>query len=309
MWLFTALLYIGAVPWYEVSQVSSKTERLTLAESVDLICGVVGAFGALRWKLSFILRNDDFESTLLVNGRRFRDFLPILLCSCPLQVMTVMLAATAPSWPVLLGYLFFIIYNSTTITSLLLYNDAMLNILQIEADLARSAKTLIDENEFIAKKWELRDRIKSVNELFAEPLMILYSQLPMMVLFTFCEVLGRSPELGELVVLIICMFSYLYQFLFLVRKGSDLNARTSILDMRLHLKIAMSDNGEDCVHLNSVIVQFCPRGELDSLRVICYTIDTANFMRYLLFCVTVVTILLQFDYKVVRYVNKLSSLQ
>lgn len=89
VWLFKALLFFGALPRLVSSQLLSRIEPLTPASLTGIIKKLVCGLAMLRWRLSFILRNEDFESVLQGHGRRFRDFLPIMLYTWLFLVMTI----------------------------------------------------------------------------------------------------------------------------------------------------------------------------------------------------------------------------
>lgn len=307
VWLVEAILSFGAIPKWMASRLSTTAKPLTPTDSgsvlKQLVCGLV----MLRWKLSLILRNDDFESVLPANGRHFRDFLPIMVSSYPFLAMALAKTVRATDWLTLVHFSHTLLYLSAMMNFMLLYNDALLGILRLEADLSYTARHCADDNELIAKKWRLRDRIQTVNKLFARPLVILYSQVVPRLIGAVGQMLGRSIRLTEFVMSSLSTLCYFIQIFAFVQKGSALIKRIALFEEQILHERALCDLSDGGLDANAGAALFRLRKEWDVLKAYCFALDIPNFLRYLLFCVTIIAILLQFDYGVHRYLEHLGT--
>ena len=97
-----------------------------------------------------------------------------------------------------LGELSLLCFDFLTLSILLLYDDTVGNILRLKADVKPPATTTkLTESQkdgLRQQKWRLCDLIRRVSELFALPLVMLYSKI-LIVFLCFCgQLLGRTFE-------------------------------------------------------------------------------------------------------------------
>lgn len=307
-WLVTTIVSCGAVAYYVPGRLALEKEKVSLTVSVNLINSILTLIFAWCWKLSFMLNNDSFDYVLQVSGRRLRDIFPLLLCLCPYLILNFVAISQFADRSLQLGRIVFVLYDFSRMNFLMLYNDALIKILKIQIELKVSIATPMtatSRDEISSRKWLIRDLITKVNDLFALPLIMFYLHFLTMVVCFFCDFFGQSSELNELSVIMASVLCDIFQALSLVNKCSTVAAHNAELEGYV-FKQTLSKDGDELVDADFLAV-FRLREECDFLRVASFTIDIRSFLKYLTFCVTLVAIVLQFDYKVVRYVKTLAD--
>lgn len=306
LWLASALLYCAGVPVYVNRAMSLEESHGNFLSRVNTITGVLFLFIGLYWKLFFILKNEDLGPGAWKRGRRFRDILPFLFYYSPYLFLSVV-GFFRSSFHHKLCSIVFLLHDSLRVISFALYNDALDEILNMQTQLKISAEisgtSVVDSA--IARKWQIRDKITKVNELFALPLIIHYLHFLTMVLYILSEFFGNPQKQEELVVSIVCLFSTSSQVISLARKGSAIESHNSQLEGHFFKKTLIRDNVNRIDP--DVFDIFRIRDECDFLKVATFNVDFQNFLRYLTFCVTFVSVVLQFDYKIVQYVSSLGQ--
>lgn len=305
MWFLMAVLWLYWLACLLHHDVLAAEEQVNLMSMVFVFNSVYYSISCLCLRLSFITRNEDFKFILKKRGRKFHDLAHIVVCASSIQVLHVHRFIEARDDFARLHEVVFFFYDMIMMSFFLLYNDAINNILEAQLELKNFAKsTLFREiDNILSEKWKIRNQVKKVNELFATPLVVYYSQLLMVVLFTFKQAVGTQYTSVETAILVVCQCSYLFQLFSVARKGSALAAHGFRLEIRF-LKLVPDQTAFEHASILTVL-RF--REEWDVLQVACFTLSISSFLRFLASCVTCIAVVLQFDSKVVGTINRLSA--
>lgn len=299
--IVTAAVSFCSLPWWFY-----KEGTLTSSSSVILLAGVISKTVTLRWKILFIREYDSFEFILRSRGRRSTDLLPFLSPLFPKLVLTFKILSEATTWWVPFCEMTHLFYTFSMSSFLMLYADAITKILGIQNDLMLSLENLdssSDADSLIPRKWLIRDLTAKVNALFARFMVVFYFKLLTTVILLFNLIALQTSESTELYLTYVWIIAALLQILLTVRKCSTVNTNNLRLESYV-FKLAYEESRGIDANFLSV---FRVREEFDDLKVGTFTIDIQNFLKYLTFCVTIVAIVLQFDYRIVRQLNNSNS--
>lgn len=307
IWLSTLVLWIFWIYDFLCREIALGYEDPNMFQMISIPNWVIYSIVGLSWRLLFMLKSKDFESVLQKRNRRLRDVVLPVLSVSPLQVLHVYKFFTITDKSARFGELCFLSFDFIVLGFFLAYEDATTHILKIHTQLNVSTKTTtaLTATEILAEKGRIRKMTRKINKLFALPLAMYYSNIVIVVLYTLSQSLGNRSAAHETVILIVCQFCYLLQLSLLAKKGSTLATKCLKLESIVLMRIPDNDSPSSSHLLRAV--RF--REEWDVLKVGCFALGTPNLLRFLASCVTFIAVVLQFDYRVVRAMNRLGSSQ
>lgn len=305
--LFSALL-VDAFFLHEFLKrnIFLKTEPLSFSQLIVVLNVISFSIVCLHWRLIFILRNDDFGFVLQNRGRRLRDMAFTLFCVSSIQVLHIEQCFGAEDWSNGFIEFCFLYFDFTVMSFFLLFDDAINNILKVHAQLGISTGAAVSSEaiRIILLKCKIRKLVKKANKLFALPLATFYCQIVMTVLFIFSSVDEGKDTTGDVTIFSMLQACFIFTLFHTARKASIVAARSVELES---LVITQITGGSQVEYANLLsVIRF--REEWDVLRVACFPLSVANLLRFLAFCITCVAVILQFDFKIVRALNRMSSL-
>lgn len=251
------------------------------------------------------MRNKKYESVLPERGSGLRAFISRTICYTLYIAMDVKYVTAATGWRRRLTCMLTLIADMTLLDYFYLYDDAVSNILELQADLQLSMETssIPMESNHRSRKWLIRKHIRRVNKLFAFPLATFFSVLLPVVFFTFTQFFDHRLNPSESALVLVDQGCYLIQMFGIARKGSLVRSRGVDLEGFL---AQQSSPARFAFHSRAEVSSvFGMREEWDAMQILGFSLDVPNFFRYLGFCISFVAVVLQFDYRVVRAMNNL----
>lgn len=285
------------------SLVDDEEDELSLTEVVRQINTIGFTLISFYAAFAFITKRDLIVSFLKSGNRRVKDFVLPLFATLPHIVMRTFLYDGNWGFAQTIRQVRSVHVQVMKLGFLLVYSDILGNIHAMLEDISGCAQKL-QFGGIAAKKWNVRDRIRNVNDVLAWVLSGYYVVLPDAIVFRFVTSLGKQTSLENTYVNILALMSIVIQLCFFAKKSSaciSLSRRTDDLVSRL------GDTSdvfcEQCQRMYRELLLY--REERDSLKVGCFTHSIPNLVCYAVTCATSVAVLLQFDFNMVRAFGKL----
>lgn len=305
--LVTVLLipFSGAyfVHWKLNSLGSAALSLSELTGTSSLV--LLGAL-SLSSMFSMIRRHEKIERLIRKSGRSSKDVLSFVIILVPCFIRE---AAAGFEHGTILFSLIVISFISLEVSAticMMIYYDTVKNLLNdlrlLDVALERPPRDL---RELMSDKWRNRDRIGALNAIFATPLCLGYAQIFLSTIFTLAFSIGNTTDLREMFLRVSGYLCYVFLYFLLAREASCIKTQCLETHSKL-LRCSITDS--PLAHSAADAERhFRFDQDLDSLRIGCFDQSVSNYMRFLSVVTTCVAVVLQFDYKVVRTINKLSG--
>lgn len=276
---------------------------------------ITSAFGAFNFMLStlasiftFIVNHKSVERLLAIDASSAVNVFVPLLCGIPFFLTCMSIISRTDEIVIFVGYVNYVTFDASMTIFFVLYMNVNSSVLgQLERLYQVTQKDNYSWNFLMREKLRIRQEIRVINSIFALPLALHYVQLFIGVIFDFAATMGHSMHPYEKSILMGSLFTYLVTLLRAAHMGSQITSKC--LDTEFHLMTlavhttASRDTTERSEAIN--VLRF--RGEWDALKVACFESSLENFIKYLSAMVTCVAVVLQFDYKVVRFITNLAK--
>lgn len=305
MWCTSAVLWLCWFSWSLNRDILQAAERVSLIQIVSALQGILDIVNVLYVRLLFLRKNGEFEFSLQARGRSLRDLGPHMVSIACMAVLNVQKFIAATQHFGRVGSISYFLLSATARSSFLLYNYAMNDILGAQLQLKNAVKSgvRLDSKYIVSQKWKIRKRIRDVNGMFATPLAIYQARVPVTLIYLFWQAVDKGNTNLTKMFLFMFQCTFLNHLFVLSRKSSTLVAGGTGIEVHF-MKQVPDQNVLHHVNLLGVL-RF--REEWDVLQVAGFSLSTPNFLRYVGFCMTCVAVVLQFDYRIVRALNRLSS--
>ena len=280
---------------------------------------VISTLGSFNFMISafaslyiLFLRHEAIEELLQRNGRNPVDVFVPVLARIPFCVFTLIVFGTMREIEILVGFVNFTNFTNLTTTFFMVYLD-IVNNLQIQLqelhELCKAPR--IDFKTLASEKRRIREQIKVVNSFFAFPLCTHFLEILTSCLFVSATLIGDSEteRLGRVKTqsLVGSLLGFLLGIILAAWRASRLIAKCHATEREL-ITLSETDaetrNSSERMELRTLL-QY--REEWDSLMVGSFELSISNLLRYMATVATYVTVVLQFDFKVVRTMSALAS--
>lgn len=301
--LLIAALYSVPREAYEFFSATPRPEGLclTLIEVYYVVLSLT-AFFTVVWVR---VNRENIEPMLRKRGRGLSDVL------LPLTVAAMELA-----WPIYSAF-----HNSrettyrmslrmvlklTPLVSFLILMDLIAVVTHDQREILRSLREFnLNFHALTAKKWRIREVIRVANSTFAQIFLVTYIQSFILVIFVLGNAISGVLSGTTGVLASALLLSIMVLMIVLAKKCSSFYALCIETDQLLLEGIRSSKLCRSCHADLSSVLRF--NEAWDTFKLGCFTHSSENFLKFLATGLTCVAISLQFDIRVIRALNALSS--
>lgn len=272
----------------------------------------VGVSLWLSWTLVSI-------STFMINGRKARRFIRSrvesvadvvipLVCFLPVLYTFTHVAIAQDNFMLFLSYITYIVFKLLTMlfysTYLTICGHVVSKLQRLYNLASQSAVTL---DELMRRKLETRDEIQAVNLFFSKPLAVLYFELFISMVYHISAAVTPDMDCIPNTLLAGCLCIHTSLVFLIARKSSKIQSESLSIELRIWKRI-MKENAGSLSDQELMALNVCRfREEWDALQAASFTLSKGNFVSYVSTVVTLVVVVLQFDYQIVRRLTTLAG--
>lgn len=308
LWFAAAVTWPFTVTIFFLYTTILSEDRVGLSE-------VTGAMAAINYLLvtlasmnAFIRNRKKVEGLLRGEATTVLDVFVPLLCSIPLLVTCLSLLCRVGSLPMIMGYANYIAFKLSATAFSMIYASIGSSIVLQLAKLDKLNRTRdVSWNYLLSEKFRIRKEIETVNSVFALPLTLHYSLLILGVTSDVADAMSSTLRYFEKILLLISSFTYLVSMAYGAYKGSLIMSQSVNTEFYIWTLVISRADERNSDRQWEAIGAFRFREEWDTLRVACFTSKLGNFILFLSASFTCVAVVLQFDYKVARYISSLTN--
>lgn len=286
----------GRLPGYDYESLSYFTK----VASVSLSLGT-----ELCSAIQFLTMHDEIGAALRRSGRRFQDFWVNFLTSFTLLA---------------LKFVHFSLYDTKTLPLetyfrlsefsrscfFMIYTDILINLENVQREISALADNMAtNDEEILRRKWELRQRIQKVNDMFAWFLALHHLQIFLSASRGVIHFLEPAYSYLDRATIITRNIAVILQLFDLARRSSTFKRLCQDIEPKFSAGIQENAVNRDDTKQMQVVMRF--HEDLDTLRNGCFALGAEDFMSFTLWSATCAAVVLQFDFLIVRALNSLGE--
>lgn len=307
-WLVILISFLGTLPLNYQLETAVFEGHMSLSELTTSGHELLQCATVLCTVLLVLWEHDNIEPLLQKHERPPQKIVFPLVSILPSLLELGFRAKLLNQWFEVYTRIRSLFTNFTMGIFFMIYVDMMSNFVKNQERILRNIATGRPNTKSVAaEKWKIRHQIKTVNSVFAMSLSAHYLLVFMTVVSSFAQIIRHKPDLEDAIFMICALLVNLLQLLVLAHESSVLKRQSIDIECFLLRQIKAEDTSRNSLYTDLLaVLRF--REEWDVLQVGCFTHDVANFLKFLATVITCVAVVLQFDYKVVRKITTLSSI-
>lgn len=282
------------------------SKGLSLFALIGSECAHIGA--VICFSILIIRDHDEIEKLIRRSGRKPEHLLLQIACMMPFSLIDFRRALSAANTEGsrLVDEVYFALLHFSVMVFFLTSSDVLHNLKDAHHKLvALTANVEVNEEEIRCLKWELRDRIKRINKIFAWTWGVHYALILNTGVFVAVAVIDRSLAFTDKTVVFIGHICVLLRLLDLAESSSSL--KENCLDIEGRLLGRGRGNAIESSASEALVATMAYREDLDILRNGCFPLETRRFFSFLATSVTCTAVILQFDYHVLQSLAQASA--
>ena len=306
-WLAVLAATVYIAPYLVSSYNYSPNDPRSLAEISNLTACFVHVLSSTYMLCVFMKNGNGIETLLQKGGRRFRHVIMPLsgILIHFTQNVSRLLVSPVPSISLLIDAVFMSLAAPKAVF-LIVYLDVVDNILSRVTRLNRrlqEAETI--SSELIDEKWNLRDQISETDRFFSLLMLSVHFQNMFSVVFYVVQIAERDTEISETAFQMSTVAAVFVTQFYLAGRSSLLELRN--METGCIMFKRFSQGAFAGVPRDAMLPIFRFREEWDILRSGWFPHNKKNFWKLLSRLVTVSAIVLQFDFKIARFIEELGE--
>lgn len=305
-WILQIVAVGFVLPFYVFKIVSGRLGPFSLCDVIILGFYVFTTLVMIATALSIRLRRQTLEPLLRVNGRRFGNVAPPLVCTLIELTGFVYFFPERPNASDMIVTLFNVVLRLTKMTFFLIYMDLSMSLTNGQTYILRTLQTSRPKlGALAAKEWELRDRVQIINSALRQILLTTYLESFLIVITLLGHLISQVISPPKLILTLIFLLDNVLLLLALAQECSSFYGVCVETDQLMLRDLRRAKMCRSCHSDISAILRF--HEGWDTLKLGCFTHSVENFMKFLGTSLTCVAIALQFDFRVIRSLNVLSN--
>lgn len=258
--------------------------------------------------VQIIRKHDEIELFIRDDGSRPGRWLLQLAYTTPWALLGVRKGFFAQDTMGVVNEFYYALVHYSLMVFFLASSDAVINVKKAHANLLDLTADIDANLELIRRlKWELRDRVQSINDIFSWTWGMHCGLLFNSTIFVVVEVMDEDLSFPDKIVLLMANFSSLLRLYRLAAESSSLKelclkAESKVLNAT---QASGSDRAEGIPGTFLSTIAF--REDWDILRNGCFPLELTSFLSLLIYNVTCTAVVLQFDYRVLQSLELMSA--
>ena len=283
----------------------AETRSLSFVTIFICDCIVIGA--VIYFNVQIALNHDEVESLIRRTGRKVGQLILQLAFVAPFGLISIRQAISVSSPLAALKECYFtLILTIHTFTSFSASQDALFNLEAFHERLFTLTDSIaIHHEEIRCLKWELRDRIRRIDEIFSCNWWMHLMGTSNIAVFVVIGVVGGRSSFLDRAIFLLADILGLLRMHHLAAGSSSL--KDSCLKTEGGILKGHRDRETSSAIADGLIPLLAYREAWDILRVGCFPLETRGFVSFLTTSVTCTAVVLQFDYNLLRNLAQTSA--
>ena len=297
LWIVLLAFSFYIVPERIYNSILQKAGTSSLCERIFFAHLAIHCTTAFYTAFRVRFDEDVLKPLLRKRGRRCGDVAVFIICTAASLTWNLyafpagILSLCVRFWKVLLRF--------SSMSFFVIYADVVSVVVNEQREILQSLRESSPcVDKLVAKKWEIRDRISTINSMFAGILFSFYLQSFSIAILFIGKLVIYDTALASSVVDLALLLSLLTQLISLARRCSTLYRLYSDTERALLLRARGGGLCNTCHDELFATLRF--HGQWDLFKLGCFSHTAENFAKFLATSLTCVTIALQFDYKVLK---------
>lgn len=287
--------------WWHGMMLGAETRSFSIYTLFLGDCVTIGC--TVSFYISLIRHHEELKNFIRRNGRRPGELLRQLAYATPVTILSFWGAFLSKTAEDALKEVYYISIRFSHIAFFLVSSDIVRNLMEGHDDLmALTAKTELNHERIRFSKWELRDRIERLNQLFSWLWGMHHAEIFNMSVFSVYEVIDGHSGIFDKAILLLAHLFLMHRLFDLARGSSSLKERCLDIEARI-----LSVDLRNEIGGNTLLRVMAFREECDILRSGPFPLEKRKFINFLATSVTCIAVILQFDIRVLEDLNRASG--